>query len=340
LASLHLPAQACTRALYFGKDGQVVTARSMDWAADTLSNLWVFPRGMARDGGAHGAGEKSLTWTSKYGSVTTSVYDGGTGDGMNEKGLVANLLYLADSKYPDAANDPRPTLVIFAWAQYVLDNFATVDEAVTELKKERYRMVEVLSPEGKPGTGHLSISDPSGDSAIFEYLNGKLVIHHGRQYQVMTNSPPFDQQLAMESYWKQIGGMVMLPGTHRASDRFARASFYINTVTQTADPREAVASVFSVIRNCSTPRGISTPEAPNLAPTIWRVVSDQKNLVYYFENTASPSLLWVKFSGVNFKEGAGAHKLTMVGHPDLGGDQTANFVKTEPYKFFTPASGH
>jgi hypothetical protein len=69
----------------------------MDWQEDLQSNLWIFPRGMKRDGGL---GEQvSLAWTSKYGSVVASVYEGGTADGMNEKGLVANLLYLAESEY-------------------------------------------------------------------------------------------------------------------------------------------------------------------------------------------------------------------------------------------------
>ena len=67
-----------------------------------------------------------MEWTSKYGSVVASVYEGGTADGMNEKGLVANLLYLAESEYP-AADDKRPGVCITAWAQYLLDNFATVE---------------------------------------------------------------------------------------------------------------------------------------------------------------------------------------------------------------------
>ena len=41
----------------------------------------------------------------------------------------------------------------------------------------------------------------------------------------MTNSPIFSEQLALDKYWKQIGGTVMLPGTNRAADHFARASF-------------------------------------------------------------------------------------------------------------------
>jgi penicillin V acylase-like amidase (Ntn superfamily) len=289
---------------------------------------------MARDGGL---GQASLKWTSKYGSVITSIYEGGTADGINEKGLVANLLYLAESEYP-APNDKRPAIVISAWTQYVLDNFASVQEAVAELKQESFRMVPVEAPNGAQGTVHLSISDSSGDSAIFEYVQGKLVIHHGRQYQVMTNSPIFDEQLALNKYWQQIGGVVMLPGTNRAADRFARASFYINACHQSADAREAVASVFSVMRNVSVPRGISTPDQPNIASTLWRTVSDQKNMTYYFENTASPSLVWVKLNKVDFKDGSGTRKLTMVGKPDLGGDQTANFEPAEPFKFLAPTT--
>ncbi len=326
------PAAACTRAVYFGQEGQTVTGRSMDWFEAMQTNLWIFPRQMPRDGGL---GDKSLKWTSKYGSVIVSVYEGGTADGMNEPGLVANLLYLAESEYPPAG-DTRPALVISAWAQYMLDNFATVAEAVADAKQEAYRIVSVESPNGAAGTVHLSLSDPTGDSAIFQYIGGKLRIHHGREYQVMTNSPIYEHQLALNSYWKQLGGTVMLPGTNRASDRFVRASFYINACNQSADPREAVASTFSVIRNCSVPRGISTPNQPNISSTIWRTVSDQKNRVYYYEDTAGPSVLWVRLASVDFTPAAGVRKLSAAGNLDLGGDQSANFKPAEPFKFLAP----
>jgi choloylglycine hydrolase len=323
---------ACTRAVYFGKDGQTVTCRSMDWGEEMQTNLWIFPRGLARDAGL---GEKSLKWKSQYGSVVASVYEGGTADGMNEKGLVANLLYLTESEYTPAG-DTRPALLITSWAQYMLDNFATVQEAVADARKETYQMVTVAAPNGAKGNVHISISDPSGDSAIFEYIEGKLVVHHGKQYQVMTNSPVYDQQLALNEYWKQIGGTVMLPGTNRAADRFVRASFYINACRQTDDSHEAVASVFSVIRNCSVPRGISTPNQPNIASTLWRTVSDQKNRVYYFESTASPSLIWIKLANIDFAAGTGTRKLELASKTDLAGDQTGNFQKAEPFKFLAP----
>ena len=324
-------AEACSRAVYLGPEGRTVTGRTMDWREDMQTHLYLFPRGMTRDGAA---GDNSATWTSRYGSVVASIYEGATADGMNEKGLVVNLLYLAESEYP-AAEDDRPGVMISAWGQYLLDRYATVAEAVTDLGQRTIKMVPVAAPNGAEGTVHVAISDPSGDSAIFEYLDGELIIHHGREYQVMTNSPRYEQQLALAKYWEQIGGTTMLPGTNRAADRFARASFYINATEQTGDARLATASVFSVMRNVSVPRGITTPDQPNIASTRWRTVSDQKDRVYYYEGTESPSLVWVRLAGLDFSEGSGVRKLKLAGNLDLAGDQTGGFEPAEAFKFLT-----
>lgn len=327
-------ADACTRAVYFGMEGQTVTGRTMDWFnSDMDTNQWLYPRGLARTSNT----TTPFTWTSKHGSVVTTIYEGAVADGMNEKGLVANLLYLAESKYPEAsADDKRPTLSVAAWAQYALDSYATVAEAVEGLKKEEFRMVTIEAPTGEKGTVHLAISDASGDSAIFEYIDGKLVIHHGREYQVMTNSPIFSDQIPLNTYWQKIGGQTMLPGTNRPEDRFARASYYINEATQTADPRRAVATVFSVMRNVSVPIGIKIPGKPNIADTLWLTVSDQKNKVYYYQDTNSPGIIWTKLSELDFSEGSGPRKLHLDGNPDLAGDQTKNFKPAELFKYMVP----
>ena len=94
LAALSLmsiqPVEACTRAVYLGPEQLVITGRTMDWKEDIMSNIYVFPRGIQRVG--HNK-EKTVNWTSKYGSVIATGYDIGTCDGMNEKGLVASLLF-------------------------------------------------------------------------------------------------------------------------------------------------------------------------------------------------------------------------------------------------------
>jgi choloylglycine hydrolase len=39
-----------------------------------------------------------MTWTSRDGSLVTSVYEGPVVDGLNEKGLPANVLYLVEAE--------------------------------------------------------------------------------------------------------------------------------------------------------------------------------------------------------------------------------------------------
>ncbi|WP_245740889.1 linear amide C-N hydrolase [Ectothiorhodospira marina] len=68
-----------------------------------------------------------------------------------------------------------------------------------------------------------------------------------------------------------------------------RASFYMDMIPRTRDPRGAVASVFGVIRNTSVPLGISSEDEPNISSTRWRSVADHKNLMYYFETALTPS---------------------------------------------------
>ncbi|MDP0977616.1 linear amide C-N hydrolase, partial [Klebsiella pneumoniae] len=84
--------------------------------------------------------------------------------------------------------------------------------------------------------------------------------------------------------WKQIGGTVFLPGTNRAADRFARASFYVNAIPKDENPNRALASVFSVIRNTSVPFGITTPDQPNISSTRWRTVAEHQRKLYLFES--------------------------------------------------------
>jgi len=121
-------ADACSRLLYETGTGTYIVARSMDWNdTSAKTSLWVFPQGLQREGGI---GTNSLKWTSKYGSVIATLYDVATVDGINAKGLVGNVLYLAESDYGDAAKTGKPTISIGAWLQFFLDNYASVQEAV------------------------------------------------------------------------------------------------------------------------------------------------------------------------------------------------------------------
>lgn len=323
-------ADACTRVVYRSPDHTVLTARSMDWRDEIPADLWVFPRGMERHGNV---GANSLTWTSLYGSVAVSSFGIATTDGMNERGLVGNMLWLVESTYPEF-DGSRPGLSLAMWLQYALDRFATVEEAVAELSDEPFVVVSANIPgTSRFASVHLSLSDATGDSAIFEYLDGKLIIHHGPEHQVLTNSPPYPQQLAIRDYWAGIGGMTQLPGTNRAADRFVRASFYVQAIPQTDDPTVATASVFSVIRNTSVPFGISSEDEPNLSSTRWRVVADHKRLRYHFEDVLTPTVATVDLQRIDFGPKTPVRRLTVSDHQVPSGDVTRAFRKAEPFVF-------
>jgi choloylglycine hydrolase len=148
-------------------------------------------------------------------------------------------------------------------------------------------------------------------------------------------SPTFDQQLALNAYWEQIGGTTMLPGTGRAADRFVRDSFYIKAIPKTSDPVESVAAAFSVIRNASVPLSITTPGQPNISSTIWRVAADHKLRRYYYESTRSPNIFWVDLADLDFRPGQPARKLTLTDGVILAGNAAAKFVPSEPFAFLS-----
>lgn len=333
LFTLSYNAEACTRVVYKGPNNTVITARSMDFTIEIPANLWLFPRGMDRNGST---GKNTVNWTSKYGSVSTSSWDIAISDGINEKGLVANMLWLVSSQYAEFSKEggTKKGLAVSLWAQYALDNFVTVAEAVAHFKKEEFVVVTDYIPgTDKYTTVHLSISDANGDNAILEYIGGKLVIHHDSSYTVMTNDPIFEQQLAINEYWKGIPGNIFLPGTNRAQDRFVRAHYYINAIPQTDDTRISIASAFSVIRQCSVPYGISTEGFPNLSTTRWRTVADQKNLVYYFEDALSPNTVWVDLKKLDFNKTAKVKKLELDKKQIYAGETSDKFVTSKAFKF-------
>lgn len=326
-------ADACTRITYQGADSSFFFGRTMDWVEDTGTDLWAFPAGLQRDGGV---GAKSITWTSKHGSVISGFYGIATVDGINDAGLAGNVLYLAETDYGDYKTSSKPELSIGAWLQYALDNYGTVAEAVDALSREPFVIVAPVLPDGHAATGHLALSDKTGDNAIFEFIGGKLRIHHGKDYTVMTNSPTYDQQLAIATYWDTAGGLNFLPGTNRASDRFARMSWLLNAVEPGLKPDPAIAEVMSLVRAISVPLGMSDPAHPNIASTRWRTAADMNGGRYFFENVNTPSIFWVDINKLDLKPGAPSLKLDLSNNRILSGEVSKEFKPAEPFKWIAP----
>jgi penicillin V acylase-like amidase (Ntn superfamily) len=322
----------CSRIVWVGEaGGPVIIGRNMDWFEDMRSNIWILPRGMKHSGLTP---ENPVEWTSKYGSLVTTGYDIAAADGVNEKGLDGNLLFLAESDY--GKRDPKlPGISLSLWLQYFLDNFSKVEDAVDQMKTHPFqpRPVTAGISEKKPIHLHLSLADKTGDNAIIEFVDGKQVIYHDRRYKVMTNSPTFDRQVEGLRRYKGFGGIEELPGSTKAADRFVRAAYYLQHLPETKQMRQAIAGVFSVMRNVGQPFGTADPDEPNTSPTIWRTVADLTDGLYFFESTTSPDIIWVDLNNINFT--GDVRKLDLTGQPDRIGDVTSQF---RPATLFKPAA--
>jgi len=325
----------CTRVLWSDDNGLVLAGRNMDFYKDLMTNLWTQPRGIERNDGVHG----DLKWTSKYGSIVATCFDIVSVDGLNEAGLAGHILWLAESEYGELQQE-RPKLSQAIWLQYFLDNFATVAEAVTWINATNVQVVQMDDPTGGvPLALHLALEDATGDSCIIEYVGGKAVVYHSAEYQVMTNSPTYDQQLELVKGIDGLGGTQPIPGSTKASDRFARASYYVSRLPQPKTEVQAVASMMSVMRNAAQPFRIPDPEAPEASQTLWQVVIDLTNKRYVFESTTRPNIVWVNMKDLNLAAGADQMKLDLVEdltiENGIVSEVSNEFKKVGELKFFT-----
>ena len=295
----------CTRILWNDNKVAVVASRTMDWPNPTEPVLTAFPRGSRHDGGVTG-GKKvvagnALNWASAHGTLVTGFYGAGTVNGINDAGLAAHLLYLEQTDF--GPRDPdMPGLHAGLWAQYALDQAATVSEALALLARVQVVMMEA---RGTRATVHLALEDAGGDSAIIEHLDGKVVVHHGAQYRIMTNDPSYDEQLRLLAGldFSHPSDDMPLPGNVNPRDRFQRASYFSALLPPPRDEREAAAGVMAIARNTSVPFGAPYSDF-GIYDTEYRTVCDLTNRCYYFEFTTAPNVIWTELDKLDLQPGA------------------------------------
>lgn len=178
LLAAAIPSVACST-FFINRNGQMVFGRNYDWIAGS-GLVCTNQRGLDKTSYPVGDGG-TIAWTSQYGSITFNQYgkEFPTG-GMNEKGLVVELMWLDETQYP--GRDNRPAIGVLQWIQYQLDNCATVEEVIATDKA--LRITSTSTPL------HYLVADANGQAATIEYLNGKLVAHRGDAlpFAVLTNS--------------------------------------------------------------------------------------------------------------------------------------------------------
>lgn len=321
---------ACTRVLYKGLDSLYVVARSLDWKTPIPTNLYVYPRGMEKVSSDQ---PNHIKWTSKYGAVYAVGYDGGVTEGMNEKGLVVNGLFCKGTVYNNTQTDDRPMMSLSVFVAYLLDMNETVDEVREVLERHDFQIQGATFDGGTVSALHWGVTDATGKSIIFEFVNGDIQIHDMGDYRAMTNDPTWPDMIAIIDYWEKIGGKNMLPGTVTSPDRCVRANYFAHHVKPVAEQGLGVSIARSVLMNSCVPYTYEIQGEPNLSSTQWRSYADLRDLCYYFEFVTNTGYYYVDLKKVNLNKGASVMKFDTSKSNDMAGEINKYLEKSNP---FTP----
>lgn len=310
-------AAACTR-MFWNTNGKVMLAgRNMDLDMDDLPVFYVFPKGIGRDGGLIDD-NKSATWTSQYGSVVVTHLGHSTfsAEGVNEAELAFHSLWLTPTQFEgrERGENRRPAVLQGRYGMYLLDNAATVGEALKLMYATQLVQEEVEAGGHKlKFPQHYALEDASGDSMVVEFIEGKMIVYYGAEYNVLTNDPPFDQHITNLWHYRYFGGADPLPGDCNPKDRFVRASAFLSTlnlsVTNPAVKPDYLSAMFLAIRSMSEPFGVfqffeGVPAPIPAWPTLWTLVYNLTKKKIYFSHNLVRNNFWIDMRKLDFTEGA------------------------------------
>jgi penicillin V acylase-like amidase (Ntn superfamily) len=273
---------ACTT-FFITKNGHFAFGRNYDWVTDAgmlCTNL----RGLTKTSAKMPEGS-SVKWVSKYGSITFNQYGKEFPmGGMNEKGLVVEMMWLDGSQYPKP--DKRPSLNVLQWIQYQLDNCATVKEVLATNKKVR------ISPQVNPPI-HYLVADASGQAATIEFLDGKMVVHKGDDLPLpaLANTAyATSSRLIMDvDETKSLSNEQSDSYIDNSVKRFAYACAMVRKYQQTDIDKPIVDYSFEILDK------VNQPEF-----TKWSIVYDVSNMTVYFKSASFNDVKSVAFADVDF----------------------------------------
>jgi choloylglycine hydrolase len=340
---VNTPLLACTDIVVAAKDGAQIVARSMEFDVPLGSNL----RSSTQNRNFSSItpdGKSGLAWNAKYGYV----YLDGMGqntviDGMNEKGLSIEALYLpGETQYQAVRLGYEAHAIPYTYfADWVLGNFQSVDEI-----RQALPTVNVFAQK-IPGMGdmifplHFAIHDATGKGIVVEFVGGKTNVYNNK-LGVVTNSPIYSWQLTnLRNYLNlspytpvpvtlngatfaatgQGAGMVGLPGDVSPPSRFVKMVIYLKTALQTQDAAGALNLAQHIINNVDIPLGTVRAKGQNgiiqYEITQWVVFKDLTNKVFYYKTYNDPTLHAVSLAKIDFSSKATMLKMPINGNATI-----------------------
>jgi choloylglycine hydrolase len=297
--------QACTGISLDAADGAMIRSRTMEFGFPLASNVVVIPAGTAMSGTLPD-GKQGVSFTTKYAMAgANAVGQTVIIDGLNEQGLSFGLFYFPGfAQYPAVTpENASRAMAPFEFGNWVLGNFATVDELKAALAQGCAVIVDTPAPGFGSSPSHYFVRDRSGKSIVIEPLGGTLKIFDA-PLGVVTNAPAYDWHITnLRNYVNlsvtsvppldldgakltQLGqgaGLHGLPGDFTPPSRFVRAVVFTQANVPSATGADAVLAAFHILNQFDIPKGnVRDKSTAALELTQWTAVSDTKNLRWYF----------------------------------------------------------
>jgi choloylglycine hydrolase len=196
---------------------------------------------------------------------------------MNETGLVVEVMWLDDTRFP--GEDERPAISELQWVQYQLDNASTVDEVIASDKTIR------ISTSSTPL--HYLVADAKGNVATIEFLNGRMVIHKGAAlpFPVLTNNTYAESSKTAVNIFKDSTASA----GNNSLDRFVKACRMIRHLETANITTPLPDYAFSILNTVA--QGEFTK---------WSIVYDITNKKIYFKTQIKPPVKFFSLSAFNF----------------------------------------
>jgi len=295
------PTVACST-FYMENGGSPVFGKNYDWSVDT-GLIMVNKRGVVKTAMP---AEHPAQWVSKYGSVTFNQYGRELpAGGMNEVGLVVELMWLENAEYP--ALDDRAAVGNVQWIQYQLDNSRTVAEVIATdatLRISRLTTSKI----------HYLVGDSDGNSAAIEFVAGKMVVHTGDDMpaKALTNDT-YDRSMNYLKDFDGFGGATEIKRSQSSLDRFACAADMVRTA-EAADVAATVDYGFGILS------AVAQGEY-----TLWSIVYDIAGRRVYFRTARAPGRRYIDLSDFDFSCENPVMVLDI--NADLRGNVASSFVE-------------
>jgi penicillin V acylase-like amidase (Ntn superfamily) len=260
------PAGSCTTFCLRGGD-RIVFGKNYDWNIED-GLLMVNKRDVRRASGLRAASGRAH-WTSRYGSVTFNQYGRDTpSGGMNEVGLVIELMWVDGTRYPRP--DARPAVGCLEWIQYQLDTARTVADVLASDSSIRIQSDTPL---------HYLIADREGHVATIEFIGGRMVPHTGDGLPVAALTNDFYADAL-----RFLDRTTWLPSDAGSQARFARAAVRVKQF----ESSDAVGYAFDALNDVSSAR------------TQWSIVYEIDRGRLHFRSRSHPAIRTLSMTELDF----------------------------------------